>query len=133
MNKLRDAVVFSRKYRVNFKDIISKARVEELSKGLIQGISQPLSHKGIILGHIKLIAIQSEEEFIFLSVTRLDAVDVKPSSKWLRRTEVKVDKIDFEINVLLYGHKHQEIEQRVEDELLIFRSKVGEIMGAGAD
>lgn len=117
MNKLSDAVIYSKKYAINFKQDLSKVNIEVLFKQLFEQISRPLSHNGIILGHIKLIVSISKEEFMFLSVTRLDSVDAKFSSQWQRDSSVTASNINLDINVLIYGYKREMIEQKLEDAL----------------
>lgn len=117
MNKLTDAVIFSKKYSLDFNQCLLKENIEVLFKQLMQEISKPLAHNDILLGHIKLIASISEEEFMFSSVTKVDSINTKFSSKWLGELAGKVSNINLDINVLIYGYKREMIEQTVADAL----------------
>lgn len=121
MNKLDDAVVFSKKYNLAFARPVARPVVEKLANCLIQDIGRPLSHKGVILGHIKVLAKLTEEEFLFLSLTRLDRVDSKTSSRWSAGVDDARNGIDLDINVLVFGHDGMTIEKVVEDSLAVFR------------
>ncbi|SCM79033.1 conserved hypothetical protein [uncultured Sporomusa sp.] len=121
MNKLDDAVVFSKKYNIVFARPVVRPVIEKLANCLIQDIGRPLAHKGVIMGHIKVLAKLTEEEFLFLSLTRMDRVDSKTSSRWPAEADDSRDGIDLDINVLVFGHDDKTIETVVEDSLAVFR------------
>lgn len=116
---LTDATVFSKTHHVIFEKTVTKPTIEKLVKRLIQDIGRPLSYNGIIVGHIKILAKFSEEEFQFLSLTKLDRVDVKSSSQWETECSGEFNSIDLDINVLVFGHSKRVIEEVVNGSLAI--------------
>ncbi len=117
--KLTDATVFSKTNHVIFEKPVTKPIIEKLVKRLIQDIGRPLSYNGIIVGHIKILGKVSEEEFQFLSLTKLDRVDVKSSSQWETEISGEFNSIDLDINVLVFGHSKRVIEEVVNGSLAI--------------
>ncbi|WP_371381121.1 hypothetical protein [Sporomusa aerivorans] len=121
MSKMDDAVVFSKKYDFDFPQALTKPVIETLMTRLIQDIGRPLSHKGIILGHIKMVAKLPDTEFVFLSLTRLDQVDIKLSAQWARELTSTWKTIHLDINVLLFGQRTEVLEEVVAGSLAILR------------
>lgn len=119
MDKLTDAVVFSKTRQVDLAQEVTKPTIERLVRQFIQDIGRPLAHNGIIVGHIKLLVKVSEEEFLFASITRLDRVDLKMSSDWAAGLDNKYHQIKLDINVLIFGHSEEAIEKVVEGSLAI--------------
>lgn len=116
---LTDATIFSKKYNISFNNSATKQIIEKLVRQLIQDIGRPLSHNGVIVGHIKILAKIAEEEFLFLSLTKLDRVDVKPSSQWENELFGEFNTIELDINVLVFGHSKKVIDEVVNDSLAI--------------
>ena len=112
MSELTDATVFSKFYPIVLKRAVSKKELEEMLKNLIQSIGKPLAHNGVIIGHIKLIAGLSDKGFLFLSLTRLDRVDITPLSEWNCEGN-EVISLDLTINVLIFGHSKGVINEVV--------------------
>ncbi len=125
MHNMDDAVVFSKKYCLEFPGSADKAAIEQLAVKLIQAIGQPLAHNGIIVGHIKVLAKWPDEVFIFLSLTRLAQVDVKRSAQWTDRLAAGENSLQLDINVLLFGHTYAEIETVVLSSLAQLRRDSG--------
>lgn len=129
MSNLDGAVVFSRKYHIALLKSLSKQMIENLGRSLIQDLGRPLSHNGIIVGHIKVLAKVADEEFLFLSLTRLDQVDCKVSSHWPEELVSEWNAIDLDINVLVFGYDSKTIEKVVENSLAVFRQQsIGEVL-----
>ncbi|WP_371361914.1 hypothetical protein SRRS_32080 [Sporomusa rhizae] len=124
---LTDATIFSKKYSISFNKSATKQIIENLVKQLIQNIGRPLSHNGIIVGHIKILAKFSEEEFLFLSLTKLDRVDVKPSFQWENELSGECNTIELDINVLVFGHSKKVIDEVVDGSLaILYRDSMSE-------
>jgi hypothetical protein len=121
LDKLTDAVVFSKTYHLEFEKAVTKPILERLTTELIQDIGRPLSHNGIIVGHIKVLAKLSDEEFLFISLTRLDQVDQKMSAHWPDGLADEYSRIKLDINVLIFGHRKKVIEDVVEGSLAVLR------------
>ncbi|SMC46772.1 hypothetical protein [Sporomusa malonica] len=121
MDKLTDAVVFSKTHHIDFEKAVTKPILERLARQLIQDIGRPLSHNGIIVGHIKVLVKLSDEEFLFVSITRLDQVDFKMSSHWTTGLDNKYSSIKLDINVLIFGHSEEAIEKVVDGSLANLR------------
>lgn len=117
--KLTDATIFSKAHHILFEKPVTKPIIEKLVKRLILDIGRPLSYNGVIVGHIKLLAKISEDEFLFLSLTKLDRVDVKASSLWESDLSVEYNTINLDINVLVFGHSKKVIEEVVNGSLAI--------------
>ena len=116
---LTDATIFSKAHSISFDKPVTKLNVEKLVKQLIQDIGRPLAHNGIIVGHIKILAKVPNEEFLFLSLTRLDRLDVKSSSQWQTGLSSEFDSVNLDINVLVFGHSKKAVEKIVNDSLAI--------------
>lgn len=129
MSKLDGAVVFSKKYTVEFIKPVTRQGIEQRVTRLIQDIGGPLAHNGIILGHIKLLAKLPDEEFLFLSLTRLDQADVNMSAQWSNNSSDEWQSISLDINVLIFGHSREEIEGIVAGSLAILQQEYGENKG----
>ncbi len=121
MNKLTDATVFSKNYTISFDREITKPAVERVVSRLVMDIGSPLSHNGIIVGHIKVLAKLSADEFIFVSLTRLDRVDVRFSAKWPVAAERGFARFDLDVNVLIFGYNEAAITQVVDAALATLR------------
>jgi len=120
-NPITDATVFSKSYHISFEKPVDKSNIEKLVIQLIQDIGRPLAHNGIIVGHIKVLAKVSDEDFQFLSLTRLDRVDVKSSSQWQTELSGEFNSINLDINVLVFGYKREVIEEIVNGSLVVLR------------
>ncbi|CQR75145.1 hypothetical protein SOV_36490 [Sporomusa ovata DSM 2662] len=118
---LTDATVFSKTHSISFDKPVTKLHVEKLVKQLIQDIGKPLAHNGIIVGHIKVLANVPGEEFLFLSLTRLDRLDVKSSSEWQSGLSSEFTSVTLDINVLVFGHSKKAVEEIVNESLAILR------------
>ncbi|WP_425058059.1 hypothetical protein SCACP_27040 [Sporomusa carbonis] len=111
---MNDATIFSKYYQVVFNEPATKTEIEAILKKILDLIGRPLSRNGIILGHIKLLAkLNSEEEFLFLSLTRLDRIDVKASAQWSCADTRGIDSIRLNVNVLVFGHSMSDIVEVV--------------------
>lgn len=110
---LSDATVFSKKQQLFLDSPATKQRIAQLAKQLIQDIGEPLSHNGIIVGHIKILVKLTEEEFLFLSLTKLDQVDIKQSSQWQNEVAAACNSINLDVNVLVFGYSYKVIEEVV--------------------
>ena len=103
MNELIDATSFSKFYPIILKRAVTKKNLGEMLKRLIQSIGKPLAHNGVIIGHIKILAEISDEEFLFLSLTSLERVNIAASSDWTYEGDELIG-LDIKISVLLFGH-----------------------------
>ncbi|BBB91112.1 MAG TPA: hypothetical protein PKA28_11135 [Methylomusa anaerophila] len=112
MNDLTDATIFSKFYPIIFEKAVRKADLKPMLSDLIQSIGSPLSHNGVIVGHIKLVAEILNEEFLFLSLTRLDQGDVTVSANWTDQGDDIVGMV-LKINVLVFGHSKNNITEVV--------------------
>lgn len=102
---MSNATVFSQVQRIDFNRPVSKFEAEQLLKIILVKIGEPLSYHGVILGHIKMLAKTScENDFLFLSLTRLDQVDVKPSPNWISVDVEPIIYIELTINVLVFNY-----------------------------
>ncbi|SDF00652.1 hypothetical protein [Sporomusa acidovorans] len=117
---LTDATVFSETYCIEFEKPVTKPTVEKMVTRLIQAIGRPLAHNEIIVGHIKVLA-KLDEEFMFVSLTRMDRVDIKLSDKWTTDTVAKFSRVKLDINVLVFGYSKKVIAELVNHSLVNFR------------
>jgi hypothetical protein len=104
---LNDATVFSQVQRINFNKLIARSEAEQVLQNFLIAIGEPLSYNGVILGHIKMLAkATSENDFLFLSLTHLDQVDVKPSPSWAGGSGASelISLIELTINVLVFNY-----------------------------
>jgi hypothetical protein len=123
LNKLTDALVYSKTHHIVFGKAVTKPGIEKLVKQLIQDIGRPLSHNGIIVGHIKVLAKLPDEEFIFVSLTRLDRVDVRFSTQWATDLVNEFNSINLDINVLIFGYNDAVIAEAVDGSLAALRKE----------
>lgn len=113
-----DATVFSRIYRGNFKKPVTLQESEKYLKKFVTLIGNELSCNGIILGHIKLLAkIPSkqvgEESFIFLSLTRLECIDIIPAIEWESNRGNLLEELELHLNILVFGYSQQLVQRTV--------------------
>ncbi|MDT8902576.1 hypothetical protein [Anaeroselena agilis] len=113
---MSDAVVFSKTRQVVFAEPLTRRGLEGALIGFLIALGEPLSYEGIILGHIKLLArLPASEAFLFLSLTRLDQVDIKGSPDWEQIDDGGVGSIDLAINILIFGYSRSTVEKAVDD------------------
>jgi len=117
---LTDASIFSKTYHIIFEQPVAKASFEKYVERLIQAIGRPLAYNGIILGHIKILGKLSEEEFVFLSLTKLEQVDIKPSVQWINGLSNEINSIILDVNVLVFGYSKTVIEEVVNASFAVF-------------
>lgn len=111
---MSDATVFSQVQRIEFNRPISKLEVEQLLKKFLVGIGEPLAYNGVILGHIKMLARTTiENDFLFLSLTRLNQVDVKPSPNWGSMGDEPSVAMELTINVLVFNYSRSIVKKVV--------------------
>jgi len=109
-----NATVFSRLQPIVFKEALTRLEVEEVLKKFMSAVGSPLSYKGVILGHIKVSArLEGKNDFLFLSLTRLDKVDVKASPQWCPTDGAAIRNMELDINVLVFGHSIEMVEKIV--------------------
>lgn len=120
-----EATVFSQHYHISFVRPLQTLEMENLLREFISAIGQSLACEQVILGHIKLLGRLSElavEHFLFLSLTRLDQINVIPSKCWAHVNGITLTCLELDINVLIFGHTFSEIETAVNAAL----SKLGD-------
>ncbi|MBU2700972.1 hypothetical protein Ga0466249_002083 [Sporomusaceae bacterium BoRhaA] len=111
---MSDATVFSQVQRIEFNRQISKLEVEQLLKKFLVGIGEPLAYNGVILGHIKMFARTTiENDFLFLSLTRLNQVDVKSSPNWGSMGVEPIIAMELTINVLVFNYSRSIVKKVV--------------------
>lgn len=111
---MSDATVFSQVQRIEFNEPISKLEIEQLLKKFLVGIGEPLAYNGVILGHIKMFARTAiENDFLFLSLTRLNQVDVKPSPNWGSMGVESIIALELTINVLVFNYSRSIVKKVV--------------------
>lgn len=112
------AVVFSKVYRIGFAEFLAKQQAENLLKDFLNSVGEPLTYNQIILGHIKMVArVPENQEFLFLSMTQLDQLDVKQSAGWSYEGFTKVRNMELDINVLIFGYSRIKVEMVVQNSL----------------
>lgn len=112
---MSDATVFSRSRQFVFEKPVTRTEVEGLLKKMLHAIGEQLSYNTVILGHIKVLARSSTgDDYLFLSLTRLDRVDVKASPDWSRLECDVIDNIELAINVLVFGYSSSTVEKVVD-------------------
>ena len=125
---MSDATVFCQVQRIKFDKPVAKFEAEQLLEKFMVTIGEPLSYNKIILGHIKMLARASNENiFLFLSLTRLDHADVKPSPGWANKNFTTVDGFELTVNVLVFGYskaKVTEIVAAASEQIAAVSSKV---------
>jgi hypothetical protein len=115
-----EATVFSQSRHIIFKEEIDILEAEQLMRELITSIGKELSYNEVILGHIKILAKLLQpvaEHFLFLSLTRLDQVDIVPSECWPKEGDISLDRLELYVNVLVFGHTMCKVEKVVNDAL----------------
>ena len=111
-----EATIFSRHYCEFFEKSLTTMQMESLLREFMMSIGRTMSRYGTILGHIKLLAKLSElavEHYLFLSLTTLDDVNVIPSKCWSNTKGISIDSVELDVNVLVFGHSMQDVEQQV--------------------
>lgn len=112
---MSDATVFSRSRQLVFEKSVTRTEVEGLLKKMLHSIGEQLSYNAVILGHIKVLArLSTGDDYLFLSLTRLDRVDVTASSDWLRLECDVIDNIELAINVLVFGYSSSTVGKVVD-------------------
>lgn len=112
---MSDATVFSRSRQFVFEKPVTRTEVEGLLKKMLHAIGEQLSYNAVILGHIKVLArLSTGDDYLFLSLTRLDRVDVKASSSWSRLECEVIDNIELAINVLVVGYSSGTVGKAVD-------------------
>lgn len=118
---MSDATVFSRSQQLVFEMPVTRIDAENLLQKMLYAIGEQLSYNKIILGHIKVLArVSTEDDYLFLSITRLDCVDVKPSPNWLRASTSTINGMELDINVLVFGYSLSTVEKVVNAALRLF-------------
>jgi len=111
---LSDATVFSQTRRVVFAKPVSGIGLEKVLRDFLGALGEPLSYNGVILGHIKvMVRIPASEDLFFLSLTKLDRVDIKTSPTYSRTDDNNIDSIELTINVLLFGYSRSTVEKTI--------------------
>jgi hypothetical protein len=122
---LSDATVFSETRRVVFAEPVTGAGLAEALHRFMVALGEPLSYKGVILGHIKVMAvIPASGDFLFLSMTRLDRVDTKASPTYPQGNHSGIDSVDLTINILLFGCSRGTVERGIDTALALIPMKV---------
>lgn len=112
---MSEATVFSQVRSLSFAAPLTRIRTEQLLEKFSAALGQPLSSRGIVPGHIKVLAeLPASEEFLFLSVTRTDRVDVKRSADWSNAPTSEIAGLRLNINVLVFGFSLGTVEQVVD-------------------
>ncbi len=111
---MSDATVFSQVQQIDFDRPLARSAAEQLLQKFLLTIGEPLSYHGVILGHIKMLAkTTGENNFLFLSLTHLDHVDVKPSPNWGSGDLEPVNFIELTINVLVFNYSRSTVAKIV--------------------
>ncbi len=111
-----DATVFSQRYQIFFEKSMTIMQTESVLREFVVSIGRALACNEIILGHVKILARLPEpalDNFIFLSLTRLDQVDQTPSEYWANIGGVTLDCLVLHVNVLVFGHTLSQVEEQV--------------------
>ena len=112
------AVIFSKVYRAEFSAALSKLQAEKILVDFLNSVAEPLAHNQIILGHLKMVAkVPETQEFLFLSLTRLDQTDVKKSNDWTCSEANEIRLMDIDLNVLVFKHSRVKVEMVVQSAL----------------
>lgn len=112
-----NATIFSQSRTIVFDKPVARNQIEGLLKKCAGDIGGQLSYDKVILGHIKMLAyLSSKEDFVFLSLTAVDRIDVQFSPRW-NASETEVDKVELDINVLLFGHSLEKVKSAVDSSL----------------
>lgn len=111
---MTDATVFSQTWQVILASPVTRGDLEKMLTSFLNDIGRPLSYHGVIVGHIKvLVRLPRNNDFLFLSLTRLDVIDVKPSPGWYGAVAEAVGELALHINVLLFGFSKDAVAQTV--------------------
>lgn len=119
MADLDDAVIFSKLIPVVFEKPVRKKSFAGMLTRLVKSIGTHLSHNGVIIGHIKLVAELPDEQFLFLSLTRLEQVDMTASANWGAEGD-EVTRTDLKINILIFGYSESYIAEVADAALQAF-------------
>ncbi|WP_371371741.1 hypothetical protein [Sporomusa aerivorans] len=114
------ATVFSKWYDVSLGKIMTTTQTEELLRESIAFIGRALAYNGIILGHIKILARLPEpviDRYLFLSLTRLEQIDITPSKYWSKVSGIGLTHIELHVNVLIFGYTFSEVEAVITEAL----------------
>ncbi|SMC32041.1 hypothetical protein [Sporomusa malonica] len=115
-----EATVYSQSRYIIFRNNITTLEAERLLRELVMSIGRELAYNEVILGHIKVLAKLLQpvaEHFLFLSLTRLDQIDVVPSECWPKEGDVIIDRLKVYVNVLVFGHTMSKVEEVVNNAL----------------
>lgn len=115
-----EATVFSQSRCILFKQTITTLEAEQLLREFITSLGRDLAYNGVILGHIKVLARlwqPAAEPFFFLSLTRLDWVDITPSEFWAKQGCVSLDHLELDVNVLVFGYTMSQVEKVINNAL----------------
>ena len=114
-----EATIVSLKEFIIWKEPLLPPVVEQRLHNFFQRLGAALGYKGIIPGHIKLVAAidAAPERFLFLSMTQADCVDRKPSTAWSSADTEALSSARLDINVLVFGHEKSAVAKTVEQEL----------------
>lgn len=116
------ATVFSKHYELALQKLMTIPQIEESLREATATIGKALANDGIILGHIKILARLPDlavDRFLFLSLTRLDQIDITPSKYWSQVGGVNLERLELHVNVLIFGYTFSQIEAVVNDVLKI--------------
>lgn len=114
---MSDATVYSRCRQVIFDKPLARAELEGLLQQFMNGLGEPLAYNGVILGHIKALArLPEANQYLFLSLTRLDQVDRRASPEWDSR-QSPIGRMELAVNALVFGHSSAAVEKVVEESL----------------
>lgn len=115
-----EATIYSQSRYIIFRNNISTLEAERLLRAFVMSIGEELAYNGVILGHIKILAMLLQpvaEQFLCLSLTRLDRVDEVPSEGWPGEGDVMTDRLKIYVNVLVCGHTISKVEEVVNQAL----------------
>lgn len=109
------ATVFSCRREISFPAAFNAVDAENRLRQFVARIGGQLASGGIIPGHIKVLAKVpgKENDFLFLSMTRLGEVDLKRSSQGGLDSIGLISGIELTINVLIIKRSKTEIEEAI--------------------
>ncbi|HWR37943.1 MAG TPA: hypothetical protein VN611_00465 [Patescibacteria group bacterium] len=110
-----DATVVSLSEIVGWQQPLAPQQLEQRLTRFLDRLGGTLQYKGIIPGHIKMVAAcdGDPERFLFLSMTTIDRVDRKPSAAWSAESASALASVRLDINVLVFGHEKSFVTERV--------------------
>ncbi|MGL5512918.1 MAG: hypothetical protein ACRDBM_06720 [Sporomusa sp.] len=120
-----EATVFSQVRRIELESFSTAVECEQRLRHFVELLGKALSHNGIILGHIKVLAklpAFDDEHFLVLSLTRLDSVDITLSEHWREGDGVNLRSLELHINVLVFGYTLHQVEAAIHSGLLTLGS-----------